>query len=318
MGKLRTVTLNPSYDDHFEVADLTWGGVGRVVSYRSQPAGKGVNAGRTAHHLGIPTCVYSLIGRPDLEDFSARLTTEGVEHRLEPVEASTRHNLTLTQVEASTIAAHTVGDGFHLPDRSAADSLFGRLIEETDPGDVVTLNGSLPAGLPPEIWRDLARDVAAAGARVVVDVQFTALARVVEAGRITAAKPNEEELLALPGVGRDLPRRDAVAAALRTLADHDVEYPLVTLGPEGVAHLAGGVVRLSWCPVEVPRKSVGAGDAFVAGLCAALLRPGGPAPVDLGLATAAAHVAGLERADLRRQVAANLGLIRTVEGLGSL
>ena len=320
MGVLRTVTLNSGYDDHFVVSRLEWGGVGRVEWFRSVPAGKGINAGRVAHQLGVPACVYSLVGRRDLPDFSARLSAEGLAHRLEPVESTTRHNLTLTQVEASTLAAHTVGDGYHLPDTSAADALVARLIAETGPDDVVTLNGALPAGLPPEIWRDAARDVAATGARVVVDVQFTALVRVLEAGRITAAKPNESELLDLPGVRPDMGPPDAVGAALRALANFDVEFPLVTLGARGVAHMADGVVRVSRCPVELPRKAVGAGDAFVAGLCAALLGagPAGAAPMDLGLATAAAHVAGMEGEDLRRQVSINLGRVETTEGLGSL
>jgi fructoselysine 6-kinase len=65
---------------------------------------------------------------------------------------------------------------------------------------------------------------------------------------------------------------DAAATALaRDLLEHGAEIAVVTLGPAGsVAHSAAGAWRQPAIPVEVV-DSLGAGDAFIAGVIAALL-----------------------------------------------
>ena len=76
-------------------------------------------------------------------------------------------------------------------------------------------------------------------------------------------------------------------------------------------HLRDDALTRSWCPAPEPRVLVGAGDAFVAGYCAAL-DTGSWADVDalsLGLASASVHVAGRPLADRARDVREALGLV---------
>jgi 1-phosphofructokinase len=310
MSVLRTVTLNSGFDDTFTISALDWGGVGRVRGFRSAPSGKGVNAARAAAALGVPVCAYSLVGRDDAATFTAALQSEGIEHRLVAVPASTRHNLTLVPEPADRVAAHLVAQGFQLSDARPVEALADRLLQECRPGDVVSCNGSVPGGVPATVWADIVAALRGAEVTVVLDVQGEAMQRALAAGPVALAKPNEAEIAALPGVDPDGP--DPVADALRSLAGSGVAHPVVTLGAAGAAFLCDGRVLHASCTVEHPVVAVGAGDTFLAGVCAAIFAGRGDTAdlVSAGLAAASAHVAGLWGAGLRAGYEQNLRRVR--------
>jgi 1-phosphofructokinase len=79
-------------------------------------------------------------------------------------------------------------------------------------------------------------------------------------------KPNEEELA--EAVGRPLHSQTDVIAAARELQDLGAQTVLVSLGSAG-AILVSEAVVLGESPVDEPRSTVGAGDAFLAGFLAA-------------------------------------------------
>ncbi len=292
MGILRTVTLNTGYDDYYSVSDMHWGGLGRMHQFHSVCSGKGVSCARTAHALGLPTKAYALVGEADLAHYSSSLAAEGIDHHLVAVDGRTRHNLTLVDATGEHVAAHFVAAGFTL-EPEAVDPLVEAVLADVQPGDVVTLNGSTPHGLPDQTWADLARFLIRRGARVIVDAQKAAFRSALDIDGITAFKPNDEEIRELPGLG-DLPTDERVEQALRMFAAAGVQIPLVSMGADGLRWWRDGAVVAMDCPVERPMQSVMAGDALVAGIAWGLLEGRGDEDaLRHGLAAAAAHVEGL-------------------------
>ncbi|MFT3888238.1 MAG: PfkB family carbohydrate kinase [Arachnia sp.] len=307
---LRTVTLNTGYDDYYTVSGLDWGGVGTMHGWRSVCSGKGVSCARTAVALGLPTVAYALVGAEDEAEYAARLAAEGIDHRLVTVRGRTRHNLTLVDGTGARVAAHFVGAGYALDGPADVAPLVATVLADVRPGDVVTLNGSTPTGLPATTWADLARALLSRGAQVVVDAQKDALVAALAVPGVLAFKPNDDEILALPAVAAAEPA-GRIRAALDTLAATGTRLPLVSLGGDGVALLADGRELRGSCPVAQPVQSVMAGDAFVAGLAWGALSSDDPlAWARHGLAAAAAHVAGLAGAALRERALANLAEVR--------
>lgn len=305
MGTLRTVTLNTGYDDYYTVTDMAWGGLGRMQEFRSVCSGKGVSCARAAVALGLPVRAYALVGADDVDHYSAKLTAEGMPHNLFAVPGSTRHNLTLVDGTGAHVAAHFVAAGFDLTGPEAVAPLMESVLGDVQAGDVVTLNGSTPSGLPDSTWADLARRCLERGAQVVVDAQKAAFREALKVPGLTAFKPNDDEIAALPDLPADGDAR--VAAALSALAATGVRIPLVSLGARGVALLRDGEMVTMSCPVEVPIQSVMAGDAFVAGLVWGLLEDRDDVDcIRRGLAAAAAHVAGLSGEALRTRAVENL------------
>ncbi len=309
MPTLRTVTLNTGYDDYFTVHDLSWGGVGRSTGFRSVPSGKGISCARAALALRLPVRAYALIGDDDLEDYSGRLTNEGIHHSLVSVEGTTRHNLTLVDGAGQRVAAHFVSPGFTLDRSILAARLMQRLLEAIEPDDVVTLNGSVPAGLPDGTWACFAREALNLGARVIVDAQGAAFREALLVPGVTAFKPNDEEILAMPDV-MDAAPANRIRSALDTLAAAGVRIPLVSRGAQGASLLRDGRDVTLSCPVDDPVQSVMAGDVFVAGLVWGLMDQASDEDcIRRGLAAAAAHVAGLSGQALRARTVENLNTI---------
>lgn len=309
VGTLRTVTLNTGYDDYYTVTDMAWGGLGRMQEYRSVCSGKGISCARAANALRLPVKAYALVGADDLGHYAGRLEAEAMAHHLVGVPGSTRHNLTLVDGTGARVAAHFVAAGFTL-EGPEVEPLLERVVADVEPGDVVTLNGSTPKGLPETTWADLARACIQRGARVVVDAQDAAFREALKVPGLTAFKPNDAEILALPGIA-EAREQDRVGLALRQLAATGVQIPVVSLGAAGAAVLREGEPVTMSCPVERPVQSVMAGDAFVAGMVWGLLA--GRDGVDCvrhGLAAAAAHVAGLTGDELHAQAERNLELVR--------
>lgn len=309
MPTLRTVTLNTGYDDHFTVHDMSWGGVGRSTAFRSVPSGKGISCARAALALGLTVHAYALVGDTDVEDYSQRLADEALHHNLVTVEGRTRHNLTLVDGAGGQVAAHFVAPGFTLKDPHSAEHLRERLLGSIEPGDIVTLNGSVPTGLPDDTWAVFTRDALRRGARVIVDAQGAAFREALTVPGVTAFKPNDEEILALPGVAEAAPAL-RVTAALDVLAAAGVSIPLVSRGEHGVSFLRDRKAVTLSCPVATPVASVMAGDAFVAGQAWGMLEDASHEDcIRRGLAAAAAHVAGLSGEALRDRAVENLARI---------
>ncbi|MDO5676919.1 MAG: PfkB family carbohydrate kinase [Propionibacteriaceae bacterium] len=306
MRTLRTVTLNTGYDDYFTVGDPVWGGVAPMHAFQSVCSGKGISCARAAVALGVPTTAYALIGADDKADYSRRLTAEGIAHRLVSVAGGTRHNLTLIDAAGEKVAAHFMAQGYQLSGPDDVAPLIDTVLADVQPGDIVTLNGSTPTGLPATTWADLARAVLERGAEVIVDAQKDALLEALKVPGVLAFKPNDEEILAIPRVAAADPA-ERVAVALEVLAEAGTQLPLVSLGARGVATERG----TASLPVSRPIQSVMAGDTFVAGLAWGRLSSADPTQwLRHALAAAAAHVEGLTGSRLGARARQNLPLAR--------
>ncbi len=105
-------------------------------------------------------------------------------------------------------------------------------------------------------------------------------------GRPALVKPNREELAEAVGVPIDS-LADVVDAAHQLRASGAASV-LVSLGADGAVLVDANGVTVGDCPVRLPRSTVGAGDALLAGFLAGGAR--GPAALTEGLAWGAAAV----------------------------
>jgi 1-phosphofructokinase len=136
---------------------------------------------------------------------------------------------------------------------------------------------------------------------VAVDTSGAALERVLAAGP-DLLKPNEAELTEV--VGSRLRTLGDVVSAADKLRSHGVGAVLVSLGPNGAILVDDAGAVHGENGVVVPRSTVGAGDALLAGFLAA--GGEGPEAVGEGVAwgTAACILPGTAMpgpADLRRK-----------------
>jgi 1-phosphofructokinase len=258
-----TLTLNPSLDRAIEVESLERGAVIRAASAHLDPGGKGVNVSRALLGNGIGSTAVVPCGGDEGEQLVRLLRAEGVRVHAVPIAGPTRSNITIAEPDGTVTKINEPGARLH-PEE--LDALAAAVLEAAGPGDWAVVCGSLPPGVPVDVYARLCRRLDAAGIRVAVDSSGPALVAAVAAGP-ALVKPNREELA--EAAGRPIASLgDAVDAAkeLRALGAGEV---LASLGADGAVLVEADGVTVGEAPVASRRSSVGAGDALLAGFLAA-------------------------------------------------
>ena len=269
-----TVTLNPALHVQYRAARLTPGERNQVsqVSYRA--GGDGLAIARVLQAFGHDVLAAGLAGGATGELIRTGLARSGVPARFTPIG---RESLRVVEITDAAGQTTTLAE----PAPYITTEEVGRLAADYRgllAGAVaVVLSGSLPAGLPPEIYGTLATYAADAGVPAVIDAGGTELSHGL------ARRP----ALAIPdpaGPGGTGPDGWLDAAALVAGG----VGALVTLTPAEVrAVTAEGEWRAA--PPAAPARP-GAREALVAGLIPGLL-VGWPWPDRLRHAVALAAAA---------------------------
>ncbi len=271
-----TVTPNPALDQTVRVSRLTLGAVNQAVSLETNAGGKGVNVAGCLADYGVPTVVTGLLGGEDSGAFDAMFSAKRIDDRFVRVAGRTRTNVKLVDPERG----ETTDINLATAQASAADlaALETRIASLAAPGRWFVLAGSLPPGVDAAFYRRTIGVLHDAGAYVALDTSGAPLAAVLAARDARELpdliKPNRDELAA--ALGRALDTRAALLQAACTLARRGVRHVAVSLGDEGALGVqvpadGGAYAGFLAAPLSVPVAStVGAGDAFVAGLVASL------------------------------------------------
>jgi 1-phosphofructokinase len=126
--------------------------------------------------------------------------------------------------------------------------------------------GSLPAGVPVDLYARLATDARRAGVRTAIDTSGPALRAAVAAGP-DLVKPNAHELAEI--TGRDLDTLGDVVDAAGRLRAQGVRAVLASLGADGAVLVDEQGALHAEAPVPRVVSTVGAGDALLAGFLSA-------------------------------------------------
>ncbi|MEQ4573325.1 MAG: 1-phosphofructokinase [Gammaproteobacteria bacterium] len=293
-----TVTLNPAIDQTVRLDRLHPGHVHRARSARDDAGGKGVNVAACLADWGIPTAALGVLGADNDGAFRALFAQRGIADGCLRVPGQTRTNIKLVddaggETTDVNLPGLVLGDG-------ELDAVRERLDALLAPGMPVVLSGSLPSGLPADAWARLQARAAQAGARVLLDTSGDALASALDAagGALPyAIKPNRHELETLAGTS--LPDRAAWLDAARALVGRGIALVAISMGAEGALFVDRDGAAIARPPRLAAGSTVGAGDAMVAGIAAALLEPAFDLQACARLATAFS-MSRLESGDARR------------------
>jgi 1-phosphofructokinase len=266
---LFTLTLNVAVDQTISVDKLTPGAVHRARSVSHTAGGKGVNAAACLADWGLPVAACGFLGRENAAFFESLLAEKRVEDRFVRVDGASRTNVKLVDRDDTT--------DINLPGIEVGGAALAALDEILDdfaargamlPG-LAALSGSLPNGCPEDIYVRLVKKLIRDGFRVILDTSGPALRAALAAPILPfCIKPNRHELEEWAGRKLDGPGR--VLEAARGLRRSGIALVVVSLGREGALFVAeeGALLARAEAPNIV--STVGAGDAMVAGIAAAL------------------------------------------------
>jgi 1-phosphofructokinase family hexose kinase len=282
---LLAVTPNPAVDRTLVIPGCRPGGVHRAREVLVAAGGKGMNVARAACTLGQPLRVCA-----PLAGFSGQLVAhlaqaEGFAGRWSWHEGSETRTCTLVVDPEGEDATALNEPGESLP-AAAWDAFAAAVQAAAAEAELVTLSGSLPAGVAAEALTALLDALAAEGRRCIVDTSGAALRAALQSTPY-GIKVNGSELGAALGTPVDDVAQ--AGAALRDLRSRGIALPAVSLGAQGA--LAASEAGICWArpPALQIVSSIGSGDSLLAGLATGLLRGDDlPQALRLGVACGAA------------------------------
>jgi len=268
-----TVTPNPALDVTYRVPELRAGEVHRVRNVLVRAGGKGINVARVLQQLGERCAAVGLGGGPDGRRLVAELRAAGLDVDFCEELPDVRR----------TLVVHADGGvtSFWEPGREpvdplrAAQALLDAVRARLRTARAVTVSGSLPPRVDPELPARIARLCAERQVPAVLDLDGDPLRAAAAAGGGVLI-PNIDELEMLTGERPQTPAEAADLAAHLLVGDprRSPAGVVVTLGEQGaVAVTATGAAAAR--PVErVSGNTTGAGDAACAAVARALAMAG--------------------------------------------
>lgn len=279
------VNMNPAIDKVYSVDGYQVGKVFRPRDMTATAGGKGSNVARVAHQLGEKVCITGMIGGSTGKQIEEEIISQGVESGFSYIQQESRICINVTD-EKNNTSTEILEPG---PIVTAKESklFLNRYQELLEECKVVTASGSLPEGVPVDMYATLIRMAREKGIPFILDTSGDYLKEGIKA-KPYMIKPNMDELTGL--LNRKPKGMNDCIEAVRFLQSQGIQLPVVSLGKRGcIAALEDGIYHYTTPNIEVV-NTVGSGDSFVAGCAVGLSRSLSPSDIiRLGMACGTAN-----------------------------
>lgn len=277
-----TTTLNTSIDKRYQLAGrIADHEVQRVVSLINTAGGKGLNCTRSIVAFGDMAIPTGFVGGFNGKYLCSLLAEDGLAHDFVHVATETRSCINVLDKDGASTEFLEPGAAISAGELSAFEKKFNDLAKKAD---VITLNGSLPKGVPTNFYAKLIETAHLFDAPVLLDTSGDALVQALPA-LPDLIKPNLDEISALldRGENSEAARQCAIIKKIKTgkmaasflpelaaLAKHvsekyGIAYVVLSLGKEGalIYARAENVACYGKPPTITAINPVGSGDTMV-------------------------------------------------------
>ncbi|MBC7641297.1 MAG: 1-phosphofructokinase family hexose kinase [Flavobacterium sp.] len=261
MSKILTITFSPSIDKSAKVNALVPDKKMQCQQLNAEPGGGGINVSRVINRLGgNVTAVFPSGGYTGMY-FNHLLEAENVPFVSIQTKNETRENFVI--LDKSTNLEYRFGMPSNEISAKELEILIS-VIENQENLEFIIASGSLPSGIPLDIYKKLSKIAQSKNAKFIVDTSGEALKNALDEG-VYLLKPNLEELATLLGI-TDL-KIDNIEKAAKDLIDKNkIEIVVVSLGANGAMLATTNETYFIKPPKVKVKSTVGAGDSMVAGI----------------------------------------------------
>lgn len=256
-----TVTLNPAIDKTAQVTKMVCNGLNRLDNVMLDVGGKGINVSKTIKELKGESICTGFVAGDNGVWIEKKLDELGLKYDFKHVEGNTRMNLKVLDEDMNLTELNEIGTEIKSDDLLAMKK---QLLEMTLPGDIVVLSGSVPKGVPQDIYKELTQLLKDKGAKVILDAEGDLFTAGIEAGP-HLIKPNKYELCKYFELSEDVNDVELIDHAKKLLYK-GIEMVVISLGADGAIFITHNeVARVKGLKIT-PHSSVGAGDSMVGAL----------------------------------------------------
>lgn len=259
------ITLNPSIDLLYFEPTFTIGGHNRFQNSTIMAAGKGINCSRALSYLGEKVISLSLVGGLSGDFFKKHLEKEDFESLYIPIQAETRHSITI--MHDDNIHTEIVEAGPKVCS-NMKEAIFNKILQIVTERKVqiISLNGSVHSD-DEYFYNDLIhflRKNTTPETKILADFSRVALQQIVHhaLSHPDFIKPNLEEFGQLTGM--PIKNKKEVLNYL-THNPSPIPYTLVSCGEQGAVAQFNNQLYDVTAPTIDLINPTGSGDATVAG-----------------------------------------------------
>lgn len=261
MSRIVTITFNPCIDKTTSVRKLIPEKKLHCNEPIFEPGGGGINVARAIKKLGGNAVAIYPAGGYTGQFFNQMLREEDVPTIVIEVEHPMRENVIVLEENSNNQFR------FGFPGARLNEHEWKKCLEEIEKMDdvkYIVASGSLPEGVPSDIFARLAAIAKNKNVRLIVDTSDGALQLAAEEG-VYMMKPNIGELGWLANKN-ELTLEEVPEAGRKIISLGHCEVLVISMGEDG-AMLVTKDTEFTVKPPHVERRStVGAGDSMVAGI----------------------------------------------------
>lgn len=264
---ITTVTLNASIDKaYYMQAPIENGTVMRVASCRNSAGGKGLNVARTVKLCGSVVKATGFVGGFNGNYLEDLLNKDEIPNLFCHVKGETRSCINILDEKYGSTEYLEPGCEISLEEEEKFLDLFSQIVKESD---IVTISGSVPKGMNPDIYRRMVCEVKKLGKKVILDTSGELLKQGI-ASCPTMIKPNQDEIEML--FHAELQSKDEVVFYAKQLHHDGIPYVVISLGGEGALLVCKDGTFQGIPPKVEAVNTVGCGDSMVGAFAVALER----------------------------------------------
>lgn len=264
-----TVTLNPAIDVILEVSNLKINHYNKVLVAHTTSGGKGINVSKAVRGCGKETIAIGFLGGGRGRMIEEELRGLGITTNFWHIEEKTRSNTIISDKETGqhTLLSET-GPKITEYDLEMLKSIFYRVMSQCT---VVTLSGSLPRGVPVNIYGDLISIAKEREVKTILNTSGEQFIKGLEK-KPFLAKPDLRESNRVFGIEIDN-EKDAIKA-VKEVVQRGAEIGVVSLQNEKDIIATQDEIWFAESTYHKIVNIIGAGDALVAGFAVALSEEG--------------------------------------------
>lgn len=148
-----TVTLNPCIDRTLTVSNFREGGTTPVSATRTEIGGKGLNVSRALKNLGAPTLCLGFSHEKGGSDIKTTLDEVSISYDLEEIPGELRMNIKIFDESNRTMSE--LNDKGCPVSEDAVNRMIDRIVSHFKDAELLVLAGSVPPGVPADIYKIL-------------------------------------------------------------------------------------------------------------------------------------------------------------------
>jgi 6-phosphofructokinase 2 len=285
--KIATLTMNPTIDMNSDVDQVLAEHKLRCGKPQFEPGGGGINVSRAIRNLGGDSIALLPVGGPNGDLLKQLLSGEKINFESIPIKEHTRLNINIYE-ESSTKQYRFIMPGPELSENEWKQCL-DKVKDLEEKPDYIVISGSLPPGVPKDIFETAANIGKEINAKVIIDSKKISLSCLKKCG-VFMIKPNLREFQQLAGTEAE-DDAQIEASTKKIIKEGKIKVIIISMGAGGAMMITQNECKHFRSPTVPIKSKVGAGDCMTAGIVYSLAQGRSLADaVKFGVAAGAAAV----------------------------